>query len=138
MVKIIRIIAELINDIHDTLILIFQELLPSMNDKDLHFWIMGIFGLVFYFMVDFVFERLARWTVEIISLIYTLTVLLVVVFAIEIQQKITNRGVMDFNDVVAGVKGFLLLFGVYIAVKVCYLGARWIYQEFVKKEKADS
>lgn len=137
MVKIIRIIAELINDIHDTLILLFKEVLPSMNDKDLHFWIMGVFGLVFYFIVDYVFERLARWSVELISLIYTLTVLLVIVFAIEIQQKITNRGVMDFEDIVSGMKGFIILFGGYALIKGVYLGTRWVYREHIQKDNEE-
>ncbi len=44
MVKIIRILAEMINDLHDALIILFKEIAPSLTDKDLHFWIMGVLG----------------------------------------------------------------------------------------------
>jgi len=136
MVRIIKLIAELVNDFHDGLNVVFGEIAPNLTDKDLHFWIMGIFGIMIYFIVNEVFKRLAKWSIEVISWIYTMTVLIVVVFAIEIQQKITNRGVMDFDDILAGLMGFITLFGVYLVVKLVYLGIRWIYKKVKKEEEA--
>jgi len=136
MVKIIRILAEMINDLHDALIILFKEIAPSLTDKDLHFWIMGVFGMMFYLCVDFVFKKLAKWSIEFISLIYTMTVLIVIVFAIELQQKITNRGVMDFDDIVAGIMGFVLLFMIYLVIKGLIAGVKWLYNKR-NKERSD-
>lgn len=48
--------------------------------------------------------------------------MVVFVFAIEIEQKITKRGNMEFKDITAGLWGFLEFFGVYLAIKlVIYL-----------------
>lgn len=134
MVRIIKLIAEVVNDFHDGLNRIFKVVAPSLTDKDLHFWIMGIFGIIIYIVVNEVFKRLAKWSIEVISWIYTMTVLIVIVFAIEIQQKITNRGVMDFEDILAGLMGFIVMFAVYIVIKIIYLFIRHIYKKVTKKE----
>ncbi|MEK1830761.1 hypothetical protein AAAC51_22150 [Priestia megaterium] len=57
-----------------------------------------------------IFKLLSKWKFSItaISFIYTLTVMLVLVFAIEIQQGITTRGNMEFDDAIAGLWGFLV------------------------------
>ncbi len=62
-----------------------------------------------------------------------MTVLIVIVFAIELQQKITNRGVMDFDDIVAGIMGFVLLFMVYLVIKGLIAGVKWIYSKRKKR-----
>jgi len=133
MVTIIKQLAGLINDAHDSLNSIIRIFFPSMNDKDMHFWIIGIFGIIFYFVVNMAFKRLAKLSVELISLVYTVTVLLVVVFAIEIQQKITNRGAMEFEDIVAGMKGFLVLFTVYGLFKLAIYGIKLIISRYFPK-----
>ena len=42
-------------------------------------------------------------------------------FAIEIGQKITGTGEMDFRDVVAGLYGVLLFFAIYTVYRVAVL-----------------
>ena len=42
-------------------------------------------------------------------------------FAIEIGQRITGTGNMDFADVVAGLYGVLAFFGVYTVVRLAGL-----------------
>ena len=42
-------------------------------------------------------------------------------FAIEVGQKITGTGEMDFGDVVAGLYGVLAFFAVYTAYRVLVL-----------------
>ncbi|MGL5354377.1 MAG: hypothetical protein ACRDA5_13835, partial [Clostridium sp.] len=61
-----------------------------------------------------------------ISFIYTFTVMIVIVFAIEIQQKLTNRGNMEFADIAYGIYGFLYIFAIYVVLKLMY--------KFVKKQ----
>ncbi|RCO04220.1 hypothetical protein DTX80_18415, partial [Bacilli bacterium] len=57
-------------------------------------------------------ERL-KWSTTILSFIYTFTGMVVLVFAIELQQAITNRGNMEFADAVIGLWGFIVLFFIY-------------------------
>ena len=45
-------------------------------------------------------------------------VMAVLGFAIEIGQRITGTGSMDFGDVVAGLYGVLAFFGVYAVVRL--------------------
>jgi hypothetical protein len=54
------------------------------------------------------------------------TLMVVITFAIEIGQKITNTGTMEFADIVFGLGGFLAMFAVFEAVRllihlICYL-----------------
>ena len=46
-------------------------------------------------------------------------------FAIEIGQKITGTGEMDFRDVVAGLYGVLLFFAIYTVYRVAVLLIRF-------------
>lgn len=110
-------ITNIINVLHDGLIYIFYLLGFSLSDKELHFWIIGIIGLLTFLSVYMIFKLLSKWKFSItaISFIYTLTVMLVLVFAIEIQQGITTRGNMEFDDAIAGLWGFLVFFSIYIA-----------------------
>ena len=101
MKEIVIILAEIVNDIHDILTDMFGL---HMTDKQLHFWIIGIIGMVTFFMVYFFFKIIEKmkWSTTILSFVYTFTVMVVLVFAIELQQAITNRGNMEFADAVAG------------------------------------
>lgn len=137
MVNMIRIITGIINDMHDSLIVFFRNVAPGLSDKDLHFWIMGAFGISFYSVVNFIFKRLAKWSIELVSFVYTMTVLLVVVFAIEIQQGITNRGVMDFNDIVSGITGFLAMFACYVFIKLIYILIRFLIRKVTHEDKTN-
>lgn len=85
----------------------------ELGDKELHFIIMAIIGMALFFGVHFVFKRLARWSVTAISFIYVFTLMTVMGFAIEVGQKITGTGEMDFADVVAGLYGVLAFFAIY-------------------------
>ena len=62
-----------------------------------------------------------------VSLLYTLTLVVVVTFGIEVGQQVTNTGHMEFADIVWGVAGFLAAFVVYLVVKAV---VRWIWRRF--------
>ena len=117
MKEIVIILAEIVNNIHDLLV----DLLGlHMSDKALHFWIIGLIGMVTFFIVYFVFKIIEemKWSTTIFSFIYTFTVMIVLVFAIELQQAITNRGNMEFADAVMGLWGFIVLFFIYAVVAI--------------------
>lgn len=64
-----------------------------------------------------VFKRLAKFSITAVSFIYVFTVMVVITFAIEIGQKVSGTGNMDFGDIVSGMWGFIALFGVYALVR---------------------
>lgn len=113
--EVIIILAEIVNQIHDILVDILGF---HMTDKELHFWVIGVVGMVTFFIVYYFFKLIEKmkWSTTIFSFVYTLTMMIVLVFAIELQQAITNRGNMEFADAVAGLWGFLVMFFVYAAV----------------------
>lgn len=114
MKELIILIAEIVNGIHDIIMRLTSELGWNLTDKDLHLWIFGIMGITIFVFVHLTFKALAKYSITGISFIYTFTVMLVIVFAVEIQQKVTGRGQMDFDDAVISIWGFLLFFFAYL------------------------
>ena len=110
-------IAEIINTLHDLIFAFSRSMGWNFTDKDLHLWVFGIVGILAFFVVNKVFKYLAQYSITAISFICTFTVVLVVVFAIEIQQGITGRGNMEFHDAVISIWGFVLFFAIYLGLR---------------------
>lgn len=70
-----------------------------------------------FILTDYIFKRLSKWNISIISFIYTFTVLIVIVFSIEIEKRITKRGNMELSDIVAGLWGFIAMIAIYILLR---------------------
>ena len=104
--------------VHDSLMRLNDGFELQLGDKDLHFIIMALAGMVLFFVVHAVFRRLAKWSITAVSFIYVFTVMTVLGFAIEIGQRISGTGEMDFGDVVAGLYGVLAFFAVYTAYRL--------------------
>ncbi len=115
---ILREATMIVAQVHESLMRINDGFAFDMDDKTLHFFVMAAIGMVIFWVVHFVFTRLAKWSVTAISFIYVFTVMTVLGFAIEIGQKITGTGDMDFHDVVAGLYGVLAFFGIYTAYRL--------------------
>ena len=111
----LKVITAIVNYFHDKLILLTHSMGLSLSDKQLHFLVIGFLGIVLFLVVNKLFKFLIRYSLTVISFIYTFTVLVVIVFAIEIEQKITGRGNMEFQDILEGLWGFLVAFSIYIA-----------------------
>ena len=107
--------------IHESILHLNDNFELALGDKELHFLVMFALGMMLFFAVHFVFKRLAKWSITAISFIYVFTVMTVLGFAIEIGQKITGTGAMDFRDVVAGLYGVLLFFAIYTVYRVAVL-----------------
>lgn len=131
MKEIIKLMAELINNLHDILIDIFKNMGFQLSDKDLHFWIIGVIGIFTFFFVLLLFKWISKlkWSVTAFSFIYTFTIMVVLVFAIEIQQAITNRGNMEFEDAVMGLYGFIFFFLIYGVISIIV----FLISKFIKK-----
>jgi hypothetical protein len=116
MVEILKVIAAIINELHDFIMKFLSVFGIHFNDKQLHFIVIALIGMLIYFVVDNIFKAMAEYSISILSFTYTFTVLIVIVFGIEIEQKLTRRGKMDFSDIVAGLWGFIVLFVAYIII----------------------
>ena len=90
MQELILIIAGVINSIHDIILNLTMGAGLNLTDKDLHLWVFGMIGIVTFGVVHFVFKFLSKYSIVAISFVYTFTVMVVLVFAIEIQRK-NNR-----------------------------------------------
>jgi hypothetical protein len=121
MKEFIKIITEIVNEIHDVIMVMADNAGLNFSDKDLHLWVFGFIGISSFFVVHLLFKQLAQYSITAISFIYTFTVMLVLVFAIEIQQKITGRGQMEFDDAVVSLWGFILFFAVFLVMKGIFL-----------------
>lgn len=101
-------------DIHGWILQLNNNFEYSLSDKSLHFLVVGVVGMILFFMVHPVVRFLTRhgWEMA-ISWFYTLTLIVVLTFGIEIGQKITATGNMEFADIVFGIGGYLMMFLVY-------------------------
>ena len=121
--------------IHESLMHLNDNFELYFGDKDMHFIVMAVLGMILFFMVHFVFKRLAKWSITAISFIYVFTVMTVLGLAIEIGHKITGTGDMDFRDVVAGLYGVLAFFAVYTVYRLIVLLVRHLMRG---RKKADA
>ena len=135
MVEILKLVASFINDLHDKVLDIVSIAGYELNDKQLHFIFMALIGIVIFAFTQIIFKKLSKYSITAISFIYTLTIMVVIVFAIEIQQKITNRGNMEFADIAYGLYGFLYIFLVYLLFKFILLAIKMLYKKYSQQCK---
>lgn len=135
MVEILKLIASFINDLHDKVLDIVSIVGYPLNDKQLHFIFMALIGIVIFAFTQIIFKKLSKYSITAISFIYTLTVMIVIVFAIEIQQKLTNRGNMEFADIAYGLYGFIYIFLIYLLIKFIIIAIKKLYKKYSKHSK---
>lgn len=114
-------IVEIIARIHTYLLKMNDAYEYNFTDKELHFLIIGALGMAMIFVVHPVFKWLARNNhIMVISWIYVFTLIIVITFAIEIGQRVTNTGAMEFADIMFGVLGFVSMFLVFSVIRGIY------------------
>lgn len=114
-------IVTLISKLHNLLLKINDGFERSFSDKELHFLVIGIVGMLLIFVIYPFFKRLAEsGHVMVIAWIYVMTLLVVLAFAIEIGQGYTHTGNMEFADIVSGILGFLAMFAVFSVIRGIY------------------
>lgn len=115
-------IVRMITVIHNGIMTWNDSCETVLSDKELHFIVIGLLGMGMLFVIYPLFKLLSRHHVLVIAWIYVFTVIIVIVFAIEIGQGLTGTGTMDFNDIVAGVIGFMFMFIIFVAIRAVVLG----------------
>lgn len=117
MVRFLYWIVEQIAKVHTYLLSLNDSFEYVFSDKELHFIVIGIIGMLMLFVIYPLFKALSKNHVMVIAWIYVFTLIIVITFAIEIGQKITNTGAMEFADIVFGVVGFLAMFIVFMIIR---------------------
>lgn len=113
----------LISWIHDKIMGMNNAYETHLSDKELHFLVIGLLGMAMIFVVYPLFKYLAKKNKEmVIAWIYVTTVIIVITFAIEIGQKITKTGNMEFADIMYGLVGFMAMFAVFCVLRMIYHG----------------
>ena len=123
-------IIEWISKFHSFFLSLNDEFEYNFSDKELHFLIIGFLGMGFIFVVYPVFKWLAKHNhIMTIAWIYVFTLIIVITFAIEIGQKVSGTGTMDFADIVFGIVGFIFMYIVFVLIRSIWHGIRKLLEK---------
>ena len=129
MSKYLHMLVAWVTRAHNHIMSLNDSFETNFSDKEMHFLVIGAIGLMLILLVYPLFKWLAnRNRVLAITWIYALTVLVVLSFAIEIGQRITRTGTMEFGDIMAGMGGF---FAVTVVISVLHL-LTWIIRQIAR------
>lgn len=130
MTEFLYFIIEIISRFHSKLMSLNDVYEYNFTDKELHFLVIGIIGMIMIFVIYPIFKWLAKNDhIMTITWIYVFTLIIVLTFAIEIGQKVSNTGAMEFADIMFGVVGFLVMYVIFVA---CRAIVHWIINLFRK------
>ena len=120
--------------IHEKILSINDSNNFFLTDKQLHFVVIGLLGLLMIFVVYPLFKALAEsGHTMVVAWIYVFTVIVVITFAIEIGQWYSGSGVMELADIAYGVLGFIAVFAVFSVVRGMYHAVL----RLIRKDKDD-
>lgn len=112
-------IVIIISKIHSWILSLNDAYEYNFSDKELHFIVIGILGMGILLVTYPIFKWLAKKNyILLISWIYAFTLVIVITFAIEIGQRVTHTGAMEFSDIAFGCVGFLAMFVIYAFVRM--------------------
>lgn len=106
--------------IHEHILALNDSSELFLSDKELHFIVMGAVGMALLLVIYPLFLLLSKRHVLAIAWIYVFTVLVMLSFAIEIGQGLSDTGTMDMRDVISGLAGFLALFFVFALLRALF------------------
>lgn len=128
-------IVEWIAQCHNYLLKLNDAYEYNFSDKQLHFLVIGCIGMLVLLITYPIFRLLAKRKMYLtISGIYSFTVIIVLTFAIEIGQRLSHTGTMEFADIMYGVMGFLAIFGAAAIAKGVYLLLKYIIKQIKKSQ----
>lgn len=115
---------------HDSIVDYNQGTVVPFTDKELHFIVIGLFGLLLFLLVLPLFRFLTRrGRYGLMTWLFTFSTVLFVVFAIEVGQQLTRTSWMQMWDIVYGIAGFLAA-SVLIALGYLLLSLiRWLFRK---------
>lgn len=127
--KVLYLIVEIIAKIHSKLLSLNDYSEYNFTDKQLHFLVIGALGMAMIFVIYPIFKWLAKENhVMVIAWFYVFTVIIVITFAIEIGQKATGTGAMEFADIVFGIGGYIVMFMIFALFRAIYKGIKKLFE----------
>jgi len=109
--------------VHDKISQLNNQFEGTLSDKQMHFLVIGILGILLVFIIHPLFRHLSKTNhILVISWIYVFTLILVITFSIEIGQRLTGTGDMEFADIVSGIGGFICMFAVFALIRAAVIG----------------
>ena len=109
--------------VHDKISQMNNQFEGTLSDKQMHFLVIGILGILLIFIIHPLFRHLSKTNhVMVISWIYVFTLILVITFSIEIGQRLTGTGDMEFADIVSGIGGFIVMYAVFALIRAAVIG----------------
>ena len=133
MEKFLYSLVGIITKIHNGIMTWNDSFETVFTDKELHFWVIGIIGMLLLLVIFPLFKMLSKNHVLVIAWLYVFTLMVVLTFAIEIGQGFTHTGTMDFDDIVFGLVGFMVLFLIFAAVRAVVLAIYHLIKPRKKK-----
>ena len=118
--------------IHNYILSLNDAYEKNFTDKQLHFLVIGILGMLILMVIYPLFKLLSENHILAIAFIYVFTVIVVITFAIEIGQKISGSGTLDFADIVFGIAGFLLMFVIFAVIRQIFLAIINLFRKIGK------
>ncbi len=107
--------------IHDYILSINNSYEYNLSDKELHFLVMAIIGMLFITIIYSIFKILSnKNNVIVITGIYSFTIMLILMFVIEIGQRLTSTGDMELSEILFGMMGFLVSFLIFLIFRNMY------------------
>ena len=122
--------------IHDSVLSLNDAGGWYFDDKQLHFLVFGVLGMLLIFVLYPLFKFLAnRNHTMVITWLYVFTVIIVLSFAVEIGQWYTGTGHMESSDIAYGICGFLVMFVVFALLRGLYHAIRSMIKRDNRKTK---
>ena len=104
-----------------------------LSDKELHFYTVAVFGVILLFCLYPLFRYMVkRNKTLLITWIFVFVFLVGFTLLIEVGQKLTGTGDMDYLDTMAGLLGFIVVSVVLLIVREIWLLIRLL---FIKGKK---
>lgn len=125
-----------IAQVHDRILSINDEGGYYFDDKQLHFLIVGVFGMLLIFIIYPIFKLLAEnGHTMVITWIYVFTLVLVITFAIEIGQWYSGTGRPESADIAYGITGFIVMFFIFAVLRGLFHAIRNLLKKDNRKTK---
>ena len=126
--KIISKIITVVTYLHTEILGLNDSYELYLSDKELHFYVVAIFGFILLVVLFPLFNYLVKRKKTLyITWIYVFTFLLAFTLLIEVGQKLSGTGDMDYMDTVAGLVGFLLVSLIVFILRWLFMFIRFLF-----------
>ena len=124
-------IVTFIAHVHDSILVLNEGITTPFTDTQLHFIVIGLFGLLLFLLVIPLFRFMTRrgWY-GLMAWLFTFSTVLFVNFAIEVGQHLTQTGSLQIQDIAYGTAGFLAASAVIAAVYLLVSLIRWLFRKY--------